>query len=74
MRPIALAIFKQVANSPAAVINGTHELIVEGVREKKLTTRAHRAALDMARIRKLSAGDSLVERLLLSAACAITRL
>eukprot|EP00965_Chrysotila_dentata_P120652 3989837-Pleurochrysis_carterae.AAC.1 len=51
MWPTALAFFEQAAASPAAVIDGTLELIVEGVREEKFTARARRAALDMARIR-----------------------
>eukprot|EP00965_Chrysotila_dentata_P107789 3560227-Pleurochrysis_carterae.AAC.1 len=67
MWPEALAFFKQAAASPAAVVYGSLELIVEGVREDKLTARAHRAAFDMARIRTLSAGSSLVGRLLSAA-------
>eukprot|EP00965_Chrysotila_dentata_P127467 4215355-Pleurochrysis_carterae.AAC.1 len=64
MWPTALAFFQQAAASPAAVIDGTLELIVDGVREEKLTARARRAALDMARIiRELAAGDLLVGRL-----------
>eukprot|EP00965_Chrysotila_dentata_P151927 5020135-Pleurochrysis_carterae.AAC.1 len=59
----ALAIFQQAAASAAAVIDGTLELIVDGVSEEKLTARALRAALDVARIRELAAGDLLVGRL-----------
>eukprot|EP00965_Chrysotila_dentata_P237635 6202029-Pleurochrysis_carterae.AAC.1 len=50
MWPTALTFFEQAAASLAAVIDGTLELIVEGVREEKLTARPRRAALDMARI------------------------
>eukprot|EP00965_Chrysotila_dentata_P054057 1793982-Pleurochrysis_carterae.AAC.1 len=67
MWPTALAFFQQAAASPAAVIDGMLELIVDGVREEKLATRARRAALDMARIRELAAGDLLVGRLLSAA-------
>eukprot|EP00965_Chrysotila_dentata_P122973 4064717-Pleurochrysis_carterae.AAC.1 len=63
MWPTALAFFQQAAASPTAVIDGMLELIVDGVREEKLTARACRAALDMARIRELAAGDLLVGRL-----------
>eukprot|EP00965_Chrysotila_dentata_P139016 4597404-Pleurochrysis_carterae.AAC.1 len=59
MWPTAFAFFEQAAASPAAVIDGFLELSVEGVREGKLTARARRAALDMARIRTLAAGSSL---------------
>eukprot|EP00965_Chrysotila_dentata_P135433 4477907-Pleurochrysis_carterae.AAC.1 len=68
MWPTALAFFERAAASPAAVIDGTLELIVEGVREEKLIVRARRAALDMARIRELAAGDAAVERLAMAAA------
>eukprot|EP00965_Chrysotila_dentata_P071716 2369238-Pleurochrysis_carterae.AAC.1 len=47
MWPSALTFFKQAAASPAAVIDGTLELIIEDVREEKLTARARRAALDI---------------------------
>eukprot|EP00965_Chrysotila_dentata_P096639 3193231-Pleurochrysis_carterae.AAC.1 len=67
MWPTALAFFEQAAASPTAVIDGTLELIVEGVREEKLTARARRAAVDMARIRELAAGDAVVERLVSAA-------
>eukprot|EP00965_Chrysotila_dentata_P249195 6208771-Pleurochrysis_carterae.AAC.1 len=60
MWPKALAFFQQAAASPAAVVDGSLELIVDGVREEKLTARARRAALDMASIRTLAAGSSLV--------------
>eukprot|EP00965_Chrysotila_dentata_P036766 1223712-Pleurochrysis_carterae.AAC.1 len=76
MWPTAPALFEQAAASAAAVIHGTLELIVEGVREEKLTTRARRAALDMTRIRELAAGDATVERLVsaaFSAMAAATR-
>eukprot|EP00965_Chrysotila_dentata_P164917 5445388-Pleurochrysis_carterae.AAC.1 len=63
MWPTVLAFFEQAATSPAAVIDGTLELIVEGVRGEKLTARACQAALGMSRIRKLVAGDAAVERL-----------
>eukprot|EP00965_Chrysotila_dentata_P149926 4951489-Pleurochrysis_carterae.AAC.1 len=63
--PTALAFFQQAAASPAAVIDGTLELIVKDVREE-LTARARQApALDMARIRELAAG--VVWRLLSAA-------
>eukprot|EP00965_Chrysotila_dentata_P137565 4550709-Pleurochrysis_carterae.AAC.1 len=63
MWPPALPrLFEQAAASPAAVIDGTLKLIVEGLHEEKLTARARRAALDMARIRELAAGDAAVER------------
>eukprot|EP00965_Chrysotila_dentata_P133727 4423076-Pleurochrysis_carterae.AAC.1 len=48
-------------------MDGTLELIVDGVGEEKLTARAHRAALDMARLRELAAGDLRVGRLLSAA-------
>eukprot|EP00965_Chrysotila_dentata_P016235 537248-Pleurochrysis_carterae.AAC.1 len=67
MWPMALAFFEQAAASPAAVIDGTLELFVESVREEKLTARARRTALDMARIRELAAGDAAVERLVSAA-------
>eukprot|EP00965_Chrysotila_dentata_P026387 874089-Pleurochrysis_carterae.AAC.1 len=41
IRTTALAFFEQAAASLAAVIHGTLELIVEGVRKEKLTARAH---------------------------------
>eukprot|EP00965_Chrysotila_dentata_P015727 520676-Pleurochrysis_carterae.AAC.1 len=47
MWPMALASFEQAAASPAAVFDGTLKLVVEGVREEKLTARARRAALDV---------------------------
>eukprot|EP00965_Chrysotila_dentata_P149504 4936753-Pleurochrysis_carterae.AAC.1 len=59
MWPNALAFLEQAAASPAAVVDGSLELIVEGVCEEKLTAKARRAALDMARIRTLAAGSSL---------------
>eukprot|EP00965_Chrysotila_dentata_P163583 5401428-Pleurochrysis_carterae.AAC.1 len=59
MCPTALAFFEQAAASPVSVIDGSLELIVEGVRQEKLTARARREALDMARIRTLAAGSSL---------------
>eukprot|EP00965_Chrysotila_dentata_P003719 121815-Pleurochrysis_carterae.AAC.1 len=62
MWPTALTFFEQAATSPAAVIDGTLELIVEGVREEKLTARARRAALDMARIRELGSGWRFARR------------
>eukprot|EP00965_Chrysotila_dentata_P053230 1766812-Pleurochrysis_carterae.AAC.1 len=67
MWPTALAFFEQATDSHAAVIDGTLELLVERVREEKLAARARRAALDMARIRELAAGDLLVRRLLSAA-------
>eukprot|EP00965_Chrysotila_dentata_P169597 5598535-Pleurochrysis_carterae.AAC.1 len=39
MWPTVVAFFEQAAASPAAVIDGTFELIVEGVRLEKLTAR-----------------------------------
>eukprot|EP00965_Chrysotila_dentata_P077999 2572053-Pleurochrysis_carterae.AAC.1 len=54
MLPIALAFFQQVAEAPAAVIDGMLELIVDGVRKEKLIALLRQAALDMARIRKLA--------------------
>eukprot|EP00965_Chrysotila_dentata_P016161 535224-Pleurochrysis_carterae.AAC.1 len=59
MWPTAFAFFNQAAASPEDVIDGTLELIIEGVRKEKLTTRARQAALDMACICKLAAGSSL---------------
>eukprot|EP00965_Chrysotila_dentata_P249316 6208841-Pleurochrysis_carterae.AAC.3 len=50
MWPTALAFFKQATAAPAAVIDGTLELIIKGVHEEKLTARARQAARDMARI------------------------
>eukprot|EP00965_Chrysotila_dentata_P021351 706772-Pleurochrysis_carterae.AAC.1 len=67
MWPKALAFFEHAAASPAAVVDCSLELIVEGVREEKLPARARRAALDMAHIRTLAAGSSLVGRLLSAA-------
>eukprot|EP00965_Chrysotila_dentata_P180227 5950523-Pleurochrysis_carterae.AAC.1 len=55
MWPTALAFFEQAAASPASVIDGSPELIVEDVQEEKLGARARRAALDMTRIRELAA-------------------
>eukprot|EP00965_Chrysotila_dentata_P001726 57654-Pleurochrysis_carterae.AAC.1 len=63
MWPTMLAFFQQAAASPSAVIDGTLELMVDGVREEKLIAWARQAALDMARIRELAAGDLLVGRL-----------
>eukprot|EP00965_Chrysotila_dentata_P095584 3159356-Pleurochrysis_carterae.AAC.1 len=63
MWPNTLSFFQQAAAPPAAVIDCTLELIVDGVREEKLTARARRAAYDMARIRELAAGDLLFGRL-----------
>eukprot|EP00965_Chrysotila_dentata_P078520 2587547-Pleurochrysis_carterae.AAC.1 len=59
---MALAFFEQAAASPAAVVDGTLEFIVKGVSEEKLTARARRTALDMARIRELAAGGAAFER------------
>eukprot|EP00965_Chrysotila_dentata_P171755 5667892-Pleurochrysis_carterae.AAC.1 len=69
MWPTALAFFEQAgAASPAGVIAGSLELVVEGVREEKLTARARRAALDMSRsIRELAAADAAVRRLVSAA-------
>eukprot|EP00965_Chrysotila_dentata_P045750 1519733-Pleurochrysis_carterae.AAC.1 len=68
MWPTALAFFQQAAASPAAVIKGMLDLIVDGAREAKLSAaRARRTALDMARIREPAAGDLLVGRLLSAA-------
>eukprot|EP00965_Chrysotila_dentata_P009190 299275-Pleurochrysis_carterae.AAC.1 len=47
MWPTALNFFEQVAVSPKVVIDGTLELIFEGVREEKLTAQARRAAFDI---------------------------
>eukprot|EP00965_Chrysotila_dentata_P256758 6212653-Pleurochrysis_carterae.AAC.2 len=44
-REVCLCRYQQAASSPAAVIDGSLELIVEGEREEKLTARARRAAL-----------------------------
>eukprot|EP00965_Chrysotila_dentata_P166246 5488333-Pleurochrysis_carterae.AAC.2 len=63
----ALAFFQQAVASPAAVIDGTLELIVDGVRKEKLTAQARRASLDMARTRQLAAGYLLVGRVLSAA-------
>eukprot|EP00965_Chrysotila_dentata_P071494 2361927-Pleurochrysis_carterae.AAC.1 len=75
--PTALAFFEQAAASPAVVIDGMLELVVEGEREEKLSARARRAAFDISRIRELAAGDTAVKRLvsaaLLSAMAAATR-
>eukprot|EP00965_Chrysotila_dentata_P120063 3971356-Pleurochrysis_carterae.AAC.2 len=72
MWPMALAFFEQAAASPAAVIDGTLELIVEGVREEMLLRRARRATC----ICELAAGNAVVERLVsaaFSAMAAATR-
>eukprot|EP00965_Chrysotila_dentata_P003069 100172-Pleurochrysis_carterae.AAC.1 len=52
-------------------MDGSLELVVEGVRKEKLTARARCAAIDIARIREMVAGSPIVERLL-SAAFAAT--
>eukprot|EP00965_Chrysotila_dentata_P180473 5957420-Pleurochrysis_carterae.AAC.1 len=56
-----------VAALSAGVIDGVLELIVEGAHKEKLTARAQRAAFDIARTRKLAAGDAAVERLVSAA-------
>eukprot|EP00965_Chrysotila_dentata_P245428 6206548-Pleurochrysis_carterae.AAC.4 len=70
-QPLPPAFFEDAAASPAAMIDSWLELIVEGVREEKLTARACQAALDMARIRELAAGDSAFEGLVSTASFAM---
>eukprot|EP00965_Chrysotila_dentata_P117785 3891957-Pleurochrysis_carterae.AAC.1 len=54
MWPTALEFFEsRLRVSSLAVIDGTLEIIIEGVSEAKLTARAHQAALDIVRIRQI---------------------
>lgn len=72
----ALEFFEKAATAPQLVIEGSLALIIEGVREAKETPRARRAAIDLQRIRRLSTGDRLVERMVgaaFSAMAASTR-
>lgn len=69
MWPAALTFFEKAAASPRLLVEGSLCLELEIAKEAKLTPRAQRAALDLARIRRLAAGDALVERMI-SAACA----
>eukprot|EP00965_Chrysotila_dentata_P198867 6179056-Pleurochrysis_carterae.AAC.2 len=64
VRPSTLVFFEKAAESPSAVIDGSPGFIIEGVREEKVTARARRAALDIARIHEMAAGSPIVEHLL----------
>lgn len=63
----SLNFFEQAAASPQSVIDGSLRLSIEGIREAKETPRAQRAAIDMQRIRRLSTGDELVQRMVAAA-------
>eukprot|EP00965_Chrysotila_dentata_P154174 5095328-Pleurochrysis_carterae.AAC.1 len=63
MWPTVFDFFEEAAVSPSAVMDGSLELVVKGVREEKLTSRARQAAVDIARIREMAAGSPIVERL-----------
>lgn len=67
----SLDFFERAALSPQLVVEGSLTLIIEGVREAKHTPRAQRAAIDMQRIRRLSADNTLVERMVAAAFAAM---
>ena len=71
MWPGALDFFERGTASPSQVVGGSLYLMINGIREPKGTPRARRAAIDMQRIRRLAAGDVLVERMVAAALTAM---
>lgn len=73
MWPAALDFFERGAASPSQVVDGSLRLTIEEARDPKDTPRARRAAIDMQRIRRLAAGDALVERMVAAALTAMAK-
>jgi len=67
MWPETLAFFEAAAAAPSKVVDGSLTLSLSVAREAKVTPRATRAAIDIARIREKAAGDTIIEKMLSSA-------